>query len=248
MIAMLNVLDLKDAQGMTLNSLKKSLGTSDAEVFDMCEQCYSVFPQDESVLRCEKNGCGNTRFKNNQSGKQRKCYFACLSIHSQIKDILERHGNWERLNQHVASCKNSNNFCDIINGQLYKSVMLENECGDDAYLSLMFNTDGVPLYSSSGISIWPVYLVLNELPPMMRFSKKNMVLWGVWQGKGKPKFQTYFKPFVKQIISLRNEGVNFSVGKDRIHGPLTRYVKLQVAHAPGMPGTFSPAADFKGNR
>ena len=33
-----------------------------------------------------------------------------------------------------------------------------------------------------------------------------------------------------------------------IHGPLTRYAKLQFAHAPGMPGTFSPAADFKGNR
>ena len=32
------------------------------------------------------------------------------------------------------------------------------------------------------------------------------------------------------------------------HGPLTRSVKLQVAHAPGMPGTFSPAADFKENR
>ena len=33
-----------------------------------------------------------------------------------------------------------------------------------------------------------------------------------------------------------------------VHGPLTRYVKLQVAHAPGMPGTFSYAADFNGNR
>ena len=32
------------------------------------------------------------------------------------------------------------------------------------------------------------------------------------------------------------------------NGPLTRYAKLQVAHAPGMPGTFSPAADFEGNR
>ena len=32
------------------------------------------------------------------------------------------------------------------------------------------------------------------------------------------------------------------------HWPLTRYVKLRVAHAPGMPGTFSPAAEFKGNR
>ena len=24
------------------------------------------------------------------------------------------------------------------------------------------------------------------------------------------------------------------------HGPLARYIKLRVAHAPGMPGTFSP--------
>ena len=26
------------------------------------------------------------------------------------------------------------------------------------------------------------------------------------------------------------------------HGPLARYVKLRVAHAPGMPGTFSPSS------
>ena len=32
------------------------------------------------------------------------------------------------------------------------------------------------------------------------------------------------------------------------HGPLTRYVKLQVAYAPGMPGKFPPAAVFKGIR
>ena len=25
-----------------------------------------------------------------------------------------------------------------------------------------------------------------------------------------------------------------------VHGPLASYVKLRVAHAPGMPGTFSP--------
>ena len=29
-------------------------------------------------------------------------------------------------------------------------------------------------------------------------------------------------------------------------GPLSRYAKLRVAHAPGMPGTF-PGTDFKGN-
>ena len=31
------------------------------------------------------------------------------------------------------------------------------------------------------------------------------------------------------------------------HAPLIRYVRLQVAHAPGMPRTFSPPANFKGN-
>ena len=32
------------------------------------------------------------------------------------------------------------------------------------------------------------------------------------------------------------------------HGPLTRYVTLRVAHAPGVSGTFSLAAASKGNR
>ena len=30
-----------------------------------------------------------------------------------------------------------------------------------------------------------------------------------------------------------------------IHGPLARYVKLRVTHAPGMPGTFSPPPTSK---
>ena len=30
-----------------------------------------------------------------------------------------------------------------------------------------------------------------------------------------------------------------------VHGPLTRYVKLWVAHAPGMPGTFFPPPTSK---
>ena len=41
---------------------------------------------------------------------------------------------------------------------------------------------------------------------------------------------------------------HFCTEANERHGPLARYVKLRVAHAPGMPGTFSPAADFKENR
>ena len=31
-------------------------------------------------------------------------------------------------------------------------------------LSLLFNTDGVPVFKSSGFSVWPLHLVINELP------------------------------------------------------------------------------------
>ena len=33
---------------------------------------------------------------------------------------------------------------------------------------------------------------------------------------------------------------HFVVIKVHANGPLARYVKLWVAHAPGMPGTFTP--------
>ncbi|VDI16623.1 Hypothetical predicted protein [Mytilus galloprovincialis] len=113
--------------------------------------------------------------------------------------LKENEISLDKIKQMVGACQpDIIDFCD-------KCFILfpENEnivhCLRDGY--------GVPLYKSSGISIWPVYLVINERPPMMRFSRKNLILWGVWQAKGKPMFQTFFQPFVKQMIDLKNNGI-----------------------------------------
>ena len=37
-----------------------------------------------------------------------------------------------------------------------------------ANLSFLINTDGVAIFRSSKVSIWPVFLVINELPPNLR--------------------------------------------------------------------------------
>ena len=50
------------------------------------------------------------------------------------------------------------------------------------------------------------------------------------------------------LLILHNSKYSFIQGYPHIslhHGPLTRYVTLRVAHAPGMPGTFSLTADSK---
>ena len=43
------------------------------------------------------------------------------------------------------------------------------------------------------------------------------------------------------------EDKNLFIVHGQYNGPLTRYVKLRVAHAPGMPGTFSPPPNSKEN-
>lgn len=46
-----------------------------------------------------------------------------------------------------------------------------------------------------------------------------MILWGLWQGQGKPKMNTFF-PFLKEMRTLYNEG--FSV--ETLAGKQTIYI------------------------
>ncbi len=75
--------------------------------------------------------------------------------------------SWELLQKRfrpndVATC-----IRDIYDGAAYRkhSTFLNNP----ANISFTLNTDGVSLYRSSSISIWPVWLVVNELPPRKRY-------------------------------------------------------------------------------
>ena len=48
------------------------------------------------------------------------------------------------------------------------------------------NTDGVPVFKSSKVSIWPLYLVINELNYSKRMAYENMIFVGLWFGEKKP--------------------------------------------------------------
>lgn len=135
---------------------------------------------------------------------------------------------------------------DILNERLYRTFSYQVErLFETENLSLIFNTDGVPLYRSSGVSIWPVYLVLNELPPIRRYSRQNIIFWKVRQGKGKPNFQTYFQPFIQQLIALKTKGIQFTIDETNFEvkvfllaGTLDLQAKAVVAHMTQCIGQF----------
>jgi len=105
---------------------------------------------------------------------------------------------------------NDNTITDITDGSAYKQIVNEFQ-GSDVVLTALLNTDGVNLYSSSKIELWPIFLAINELNPKARFSRENLLLIGIWQGKGKPAFKLYFKSISVQLNSLNTEGIQITI-------------------------------------
>lgn len=60
---------------------------------------------------------------------------------------------------------------DVYDGRLYQKFSAENGfLSSPDNISLLGNTDGVALVRSSRAGVWPIYYVINELPPRERYT------------------------------------------------------------------------------
>ena len=127
---------------------------------------------------------------------------------------------------------NADRIKDIYDGSEYSKLCEPGSflCKElnPANLSFTINTDGVALFKSSSTSIWPIFLAINELPPHLRYalgnciciisewfwhilsicrySKKHLILAGLWHAKQKPFMLTFLRPVVDQLNYLYKEG------------------------------------------
>ena len=63
----------------------------------------------------------------------------------------------------------SNGYSDICDGEVYKRLVCDGFFSNKNNISLTFNTDGIPVFKSSGFSFWPLHLTINELPYRVRY-------------------------------------------------------------------------------
>ena len=61
-----------------------------------------------------------------------------------------------------------NIYCDIYDGNVYQELVRDGFLANKDNISFLFNTDGIPVFKSSGFSFWPLFLLINELPYKMR--------------------------------------------------------------------------------
>lgn len=77
-------------------------------------------------------------------------------------------------------------------------------------LALSLCTDGVDIFKSSPVGLWPVYLVILNLPARIRMKAENIILCGLWVGPGKPQMPRLLAPIMKTIRSLTTLGIQIS--------------------------------------
>ena len=151
-----------------------------------CKSCRRLFNEKESI----------------KSGN----YFLYIPLQKQIESLLGNAKLFSYLtNRNIEESLNSLVVTDVITSDLYKELINEQGLSSND-ISLMWNSDGIPVFKSSNYAIWPLQASVNELPPPLRH--KNILLLGLWFGQ-KPNMNVFLVPFVEECIKLETEGFLF---------------------------------------
>ncbi|XP_056001339.1 uncharacterized protein LOC125654602 isoform X1 [Ostrea edulis] len=175
-----------------------------------CSFCLAEIEADEKV--CPNGLCGKTLTNSKE-------YFLELPILSQLNAMFTREEFREGLkykSQRVT--RRENNIEDVYDCENYKVLFGEKKTlneNNESHLSFIFNTDGIPIFKSSKTSIWPIFLMVNELPYRMRKSRENMLMCGLWFGKSKPDMNMFCNFFHQSLLNLQKGVIIEPKGTDQ---------------------------------
>ncbi|XP_055539047.1 uncharacterized protein LOC129726105 isoform X2 [Wyeomyia smithii] len=112
-------------------------------------------------------------------------FFIEFDFVSELRRILLQ--NWQQIRNYVIDSIKNSYVADIMNSAVYKERNLKNG------ITLSMNTDGVKIFNSAKSSLWPIMFQINELPPCLRFLRKNMVIAGLWLANKDPNLNVFFE-------------------------------------------------------
>lgn len=209
---MLNVVTGTSCASTSMYNITKEFVTCrDAvQLHHLCSRCASyVGIVSANVVCCKIGQCGY-KFPVRDSIRGGHFFFY-LPLREQLVDMLQNHNISDLLHERDAAANmSSRNFRNITDGNLYKAIMDLKSTASNR-ISLTFNCDGVPVFKSSGFSIWPILCVVNEVPPSAR--SEHILMASLWFGSGKPDMNTFFEPFVSECQLLSQAGFTYQCSR-----------------------------------
>ncbi|XP_070378134.1 uncharacterized protein [Dermacentor albipictus] len=141
-------------------------------------------------------------------------FFVTLPIEKQLMAILSSKTANSALAANLSRPQSSNGLMtDILDGHQYRTA--REKVGMATHdLTLTVNSDGSPVLKSSKYSIWPVQIILNELPPRLRWS--NVMAPLLWYGHQHPNMPMLLQAFVHQLEQLNATGITWTLAGTQV--------------------------------
>ncbi|CAF1594158.1 unnamed protein product, partial [Didymodactylos carnosus] len=171
-----------------LGVLKFRHGLTDVALKDLINYTSIIRPDlnIKSLYKMKKeitNACPNdidkTTLKMCPQFIQIPICFHVLDVAQQIQLMFKRKDFF----QHVSRPTFDDDLSDIVTSEEYKNgIGVERaSSSSDIVISLQFHCDGVSVYDiNNQLSVWPFYMVVNEMPLKYRFELSNLILFTCW--------------------------------------------------------------------
>ncbi|CAG7822223.1 unnamed protein product [Allacma fusca] len=160
-----------------------------------CGKCNSHV-ENTTCKNCKLSLPSNFDMRNNHM-------FAVLDIRKQLEIVLQ-----------------STDVMDVLDKFHSRSTTTNSSSSNNNNMDLTFtlNTVGVPLFRSSGKSLWPILMTCNELPLYLK--KRYFICAAIWSGKKKIDPFLVFPPVIKQLNSLQEIPVKWkNLANESNHKP-----------------------------
>ena len=114
-------------------------------------------------------------------------------------------GNWTKLSYPQRECNPHIQF-DIHTGKGYRKDA--EFYSHTEHIGAFFNTDGISVFKSSRLTVWPIFLALASLPPSIHMNKENIITVALWVGHCKPQMEIFLPVLTKELDRLNTTGVS----------------------------------------
>lgn len=167
---------------------------------DKCKVSTKINSESTSSMKCTR--CA-TILKTTETN-----FFVSMPIEQQIKESVKK--NWSYISKFDTS-GNDHSYTDAHDGKILKDILKKYGESEVNILSLCLNIDGANKFKSNSVSIWPIQLTQNFLPPSIRFLPSNIIVSGLHYGKEKPNCYDYMLPLVQELQEIGERKGNIAM-------------------------------------
>lgn len=172
----------------------------DYEIHYKCQRCQA-YTALHSAMKLNEVKCKDSKCAVNIV-KKADNFFIYIPLAQQIRESIGKH--FDYIMNHRER-ERTERISDVHDGYICKKIDTENQ---HSIKTFVMNTDGARVFDSSTMSLWPVLLYQNFLPPRLRFIPENILVVALHYGESKPEMDDFLLPFIKELKQLQDSGLN----------------------------------------